>query len=296
MPLAATGALLTAAAARGEGVAAFDVLTLHHAQAVVRGAEAAGAPVIVQIGPDAVAHHHGQLVPLARAVAALAETSAVPVALHLHRVRGTALLALAASCRFSSVGYDSARLTPARDLAVTRDIARWAHEQNLWVEAAPRAQGGGEGTHAVRPYPGTEAAGAHAAPVTDPEAARVYAAATGADALTVVLDLPGTAALDHALLARVRAAVKLPLALDARAGTPPQELARAVAGGVTKVGFGSVLDAVMTRAVLARLTAGAAPGDYLAAGRRAMEATVTRLVTGLGSRVPAGAHLVPSLP
>jgi fructose-bisphosphate aldolase class II len=286
MPLAATGMLLTAAAARGEGVAAFDVLTLHHAHAVVRGAEAAGSPVIVQIGQEAVAHHDGRLVPPARAVAALAEASAVPVALHPHRVRGTALLALAASCRFSTVRYDSAHLSPARDPAVTRDIVRWAPEQNLWVEAAPRARGGGGGTESGRTYATTAA---------DPEGARMYAATTGADALTVILDLPGKAALDHALLARLSAAVDLPLALDARAGTPPEELARAVAGGVTKVGFGTVLDAAMTAAVRARPAADAGPGDCLAASRRAMDATVTRLVTGLDSGVPADGHLAPSL-
>ncbi|MFI9155258.1 class II fructose-bisphosphate aldolase [Streptomyces sp. NPDC053367] len=303
MPLAATGALLTAAAARGEGVAAFDVLTLHHAQAVVRGAAAAGRPVIVQIGPDAVAHHAGELVPLARAVAALAEACPVAVALQLHRVRGTALLAQAAPCRFSSIAYDSSHLTPARDLAVTRDIVRWAHEQNLWVEAAaPRRPGGRAGRpggtagptgNAPRP-PGSLPG--HRAPSgSDPEAALAYAAATGADALAVTLDLPGTHALDHALLARLHAGADLPLVLHARAGTPPHELARAVAGGVTEVGFGPVLDAVLTRAVRKGLATGAGPGDYLAAGRGAMEETVVRLMTAVNGPALADTSPLPSL-
>ncbi|MCL2734111.1 MAG: class II fructose-bisphosphate aldolase, partial [Actinomycetia bacterium] len=66
MPLAATGSLLGAAARQRRAVAAFDVVTLDHVQAVVSGAEAADAPVVLQIGESAVQYHDGLLLPLAR--------------------------------------------------------------------------------------------------------------------------------------------------------------------------------------------------------------------------------------
>ncbi|MEU3842891.1 class II fructose-bisphosphate aldolase [Streptomyces sp. NPDC028635] len=177
MPLAAAGALLTEAAARHRVVAAFPVLTLDHAQAVVEGAEAVRSPVIVQFGPDAVRHHAGRLLPLARAVAELAELATVPVALHLDRVRSTALLAQVAHGRFSSVLYDAGLLPWARNVATTREVVRWAHEQGLWAE------------------------GEWAGPA-DPETVRAYAYATGVDALVVTDPVLLTTALDIPLVLR----------------------------------------------------------------------------------------------
>ncbi|HVT69445.1 MAG TPA: class II fructose-bisphosphate aldolase, partial [Trebonia sp.] len=46
MPLASTGKLVTEARAGHRGIAAFNVITLEHAEAVTAGAEAARAPVI----------------------------------------------------------------------------------------------------------------------------------------------------------------------------------------------------------------------------------------------------------
>ncbi|MFC9462935.1 class II fructose-bisphosphate aldolase, partial [Streptomyces sp. NPDC056983] len=67
MPLAATGALVAEATAARTAVAAFNVITLEHIEAVVAGAEAANAPVILQVSENAVRYRYGRLLPLARA-------------------------------------------------------------------------------------------------------------------------------------------------------------------------------------------------------------------------------------
>ncbi|MFI1095326.1 class II fructose-bisphosphate aldolase [Streptomyces sp. NPDC020917] len=262
MPLAATGSLLGAAARQRRAVAAFDVVTLDHVQAVVSGAEAADAPVILQIGESAVQYHDGLLLPLARAAAEAARAAAVPVALHLHRVRRTALLAQAAHCGFSSVMYDAAHLPYADHVAHTRDAVSWAHQQGLWAEAEF-----GRGAR------------------TDPAAARAFVAATGVDALAVDV-WP-----DRQLLARLRAAVGVPLVLRDSAGLADEDLGRAAAAGIAKVAIGPALDLAMTAAVRARLAAdtAAAPRDWLGDGRRAMATAVTRLLTALPPRLPATA-------
>ncbi|MBD0737667.1 class II fructose-bisphosphate aldolase [Streptomyces sp. CBMA29] len=273
MPLAAARALITAAAVEHRAIAAFDAITLEHVQAVVEGAESVGSPVIIQVSESVVQYYDGRLLPLARAAAETARAAAVPVALHLDRVRRTALLAQAAHCGFSSIMYDAARLPYAENVAVTRDAAQWAHEQNLWIEADAAAVPAGS---AAGPEPGS-----------DPDAARAFVAATGVDALTVSLG----ARPDRRLLARLRTVLDVPLVLRDTAGATAGELGLAAAEGISKVTVGTGLDIAMTGAVRARLAVDdiTDPRVYLREGRRAMTATVAGFIRALDSRLPAGA-------
>ena len=111
MTLVPTSTLITNAQAAGHGLAAFNVITLEHIEAVVRGAEEAGTPVIVQISENAVKFHAGRPIPLTRAASALAESATVGVGLHLDHVTDMALLHQAADAGFSSAMFDAAHET-----------------------------------------------------------------------------------------------------------------------------------------------------------------------------------------
>ncbi|MFF9238106.1 class II fructose-bisphosphate aldolase [Streptomyces sp. NPDC014776] len=246
MPLAAAGALLTDATARRRAVAAFPVLTLDQAQAVVEGAETVRSPVIVQLGPEAVRHHAGRLLPLARAVAELAELATVPVALHLDRVRSTALLAQAAHARFSSVLYDAGRLPWARNVATTREVVRWAHEQGLWAE--------GEWTGPA-----------------DPDTVRGYARATGVDSLVLT---------DPTAPARLGAVLDVPLVVRAALPRAAAGAAKVVLGPALDAALTRALSDRLARDPHPE------PGGYLAAAHRAMAATAARLIGTLDASPP----------
>lgn len=138
MPLAATGDLIGRAAAERSAVAAFNVITLEHVEAVVAGAESVRRPVLLQVSENAVQYRYGRLLPLARAAVAAAEAAAVPVALHLDHVRSDSLLRQAADAGFSSVMYDAARLPYAENLAATRAATDWAHSQGSTSPPVPR--------------------------------------------------------------------------------------------------------------------------------------------------------------
>jgi fructose-bisphosphate aldolase class II len=278
MPIAAAGPLLTEAARRRTAIAAFNVITLEHIEAVIAGAEAAGAPVIVQISENAVRFRHGRLLPLARAALAAAEQSTVGVALHLDHVRDTALLRQAAEAGCGSVMYDAAGLPHRENAAATRDAADWAHRNGLWIEAELGQIGGKPGAPALDPH----APGAR----TDPGQARAFVAGTGVDALAVAIGsthamTTRTARLDHRLLAALAAEVPVPLVLHGASGVPDAELSAAVAGGITKVNIGTALNAALTAETRARLTGDTAVTDpriWLAPGREAMTAAVRRLI------------------
>ena len=71
MPLAAMGEITGPARDAGRGVGAFNVIGIEHAEAIATGAEAAGAPVVLQISENCAAYH-GALDPIARACLAVA--------------------------------------------------------------------------------------------------------------------------------------------------------------------------------------------------------------------------------
>ncbi|GGN09103.1 class II fructose-bisphosphate aldolase [Streptomyces fuscichromogenes] len=278
MPLAATGALLTRAAEARSAVAAFNVISLEHVEAVITGAEAAGSPVVLQVSENAVGFRHGRLLPLARAATAAAEHARVDVALHLDHVRSDDLLRQAPAAGFSSVMYDVSRLPYAENLAATAVAVDWAHAQGLWIEAELGEVGGKDG----RPAPDPHAPGAR----TDPAEAREFVAGTGVDALAVAIGsahamTTRTAALDHDLLSRLSAAVPVPLVLHGSSGVPDEGLVAAVAGGIAKVNVGTALNIAMTGSVrrfLADRPEAVDPRTYLDAGREAMAREVTRII------------------
>ncbi|MGW6144197.1 class II fructose-bisphosphate aldolase [Streptomyces sp. NPDC055144] len=278
MPLAATGALVAEATAARTAVAAFNVITLEHIEAVVAGAEAANAPVILQVSENAVRYRYGRLLPLARAAAATAEASSVPVALHLDHVQSDELLRQAADAGFSSVMYDAARLPYDENLAATRAAADWAHANGLWVEAELGEVGGKDGSAPLDAH----APGAR----TDPGEARAYVTDSGVDALAVAIGsshamTTRTATLDHDLLKQLSEGLDVPLVLHGSSGVGDDELSQAVRGGIAKVNVGTALNIAMTGAIREFLAAHPDAVDsrkYLSVGREAMARTVTELV------------------
>jgi fructose-bisphosphate aldolase class II len=287
VPLVTTGALVTRAAAARAAVAAFNIITLEHVEAVVAGAESVDAPVVLQVSENAVRFRHGRLLPLARAAVAAAERAAVPVALHLDHVQSDALLRQASDAGFSSVMYDASRLPYQENLAATRAAADWAHAQGLWIEAELGEVGGKDG----RPPLDAHAPGAR----TDPAEARAFVTDSGVDALAVAIGsthamTTRTATLDHALLTRLSGTLDVPLVLHGSSGVPDDELTAAVAGGITKVNVGTALNIAMTGAIREFLTAHPEAVDsrsYLSVGREAMARAVARIITTL--RRPATA-------
>ncbi|MFI9562591.1 ketose-bisphosphate aldolase [Streptomyces rishiriensis] len=276
MPLTTTGELVTRARAARTAVAAFNIITLEHVEAVVAGAEAAGAPVVLQVSENAVRFRQGRVLPLARAAAVAAERALVPVALHLDHVQSDPLLGQAADAGFSSVMYDASRLPYEANLAATRAAADRAHAQGLWIEAE-LGEIGGKGAHV---------AGAR----TDPDEARAFVRESRVDALAVAVGsvhamTARTAALDHRLIGRLGAALDVPLVLHGSSGVPDHELRAAVAGGIAKVNVGTALNQAMTGAIRAYLEAHPDAVDarrYLSAGREAMARAVERILVGVG--------------
>jgi fructose-bisphosphate aldolase, class II len=277
MPAARMEDIVGPAAAAGRGVGAFNVIGIEYAEAIVTGAEAVGAPVVLQLSQNCVAYH-GALGPLGRACAAIAGSAAVPVALHLDHVTGTDLVREADGLGIGSVMYDASALPYDQNVRATAAVARWCHERGMWVEAELGEIGGKDGVHS----PGAR---------TDPGDAARYADATGVDALAVAVGsshamLTRDAVLDTGLIARIHGAVGVPLVLHGSSGVPDAALAAAVGAGMTKINVATQLNKTFTAAVRDRLAADPSlvdPRRYGAAGRDAVAIEVTRLLRVIGA-------------
>ncbi|MFF6773028.1 ketose-bisphosphate aldolase [Streptomyces sp. NPDC012637] len=278
MPLVGTADVVNPAVRAGSGVGAFNVIQLEHAEAIVAGAEAAGAPVILQISQNAV-RYHGALAPIGAATLAVARAAAVPVAVHLDHATSPELVDEAVALGFTSVMYDASTLPYEENVRATAAVRARCHAAGVWVEAELGEVGGKDGVHA----PGAR---------TDPGEAAAFVAATGVDALAVAVGtshamLTRDAALDFDLIAALRAGVPVPLVLHGSSGVADRDLATAVEHGMTKVNIATHLNRVFTTAARAALAADRTAVDtrgYLGAGRAAVAEEVTRLLGVLGAR------------
>jgi fructose-bisphosphate aldolase class II len=277
--IVATAELVAAAAARNGAVAAFNVITLEHAEAITAAASSAGVAVILQISENAVRYHGGRLAPIAVATETVARDIDVAVALHLDHVTDLALADEALDSVFSSIMFDAGALPYADNVEQTRRVAVAAHNAGLWVEAELGYVGG-------KP---DQVVSAHVSGArTDPDEAQQFVADTGVDALAVAVGsshamTSRTANLDDELIAALHARVPVPLVLHGSSGVPAAELRRAIAAGITKVNIGTALNVALTAAVRSALTDAALvdPRKYLAPGRAAMTSAVADVLREL---------------
>jgi fructose-bisphosphate aldolase class II len=276
MPLAAMGEITGPARDTGRGVGAFNVIGVEHAEAIVTGAEAARAPVVLQISENCAAYH-GALDPIARACLAVAAAAAVPVAVHLDHASSADLVRAAAGLGLGSVMFDASARPYAENVQATAEMARWCQARGVWVEAELGEIGGKNGVHSPLAR-------------TDPDEAAGYVAATGVDALAVAVGsshamLTRDAALDLGLVGRLRQVVGVPLVLHGSSGVPDDVLAAAVRAGMTKINIATQLNKVFTAAVRRYLAADPAvvdPRRYGSAGRDAVAPEVARLLGVVG--------------
>jgi fructose-bisphosphate aldolase class II len=278
--LARTGALVDEARGRSGAVASFNVITLEHAEGIVAGAEVAGSPVLLQLSENAV-KYHGSPVPILAACRALAASASAPVAVHFDHIEDDALartvIALGLDAGVSSIMVDASTSPYEENVERTRELAALAHAGGLWVEAELGRIGGKDGAH----VPGVR---------TDPDEAAAFVAATGVDGLAVAVGsshamVERTAAIDVELVARLAAAVPVPLVLHGSSGVPDETIRAAVAAGIRKVNVGTALNVAFTarvREVLAGDASVTDPRKYLAGARGAMAESVADFCAVVG--------------
>lgn len=254
------------------GIAAFNVVTLEHAEAIVSGAERAGRPVILQLSQNCI-RYHGALEPIVSALFAVAAASSVPVCVHLDHLDDPELVTQGIELGVDGIMIDGSQLPGDRNLELTQATVARAHAAGVTVEAELGEVGGKDGDH-------------RAADRTEPASAAAFAVATEVDALAVAVGTSHAmtqrvAHVDLELIAALRASVVTPLVLHGASGLSDEQLRAAVRAGMTKVNVATHLNVLFTAAIRDALRKSpdmVDPRRYLAAGRDAIGDECARLL------------------
>ncbi len=266
------GKLVLDAKSAGSAVGAFNVILLEHAEALVAGAELAKLPVILQISENCVSYHKA-LKPISVATIAIAESSSVPVSVHLDHAESEDLVKQALDLGYDSVMFDGSKLSYADNVAASARMAALCKSYGATLEVEIGEVGGKDGVHA----PGVR---------TNPLEAKAFAEATGADLLAVAVGSSHAmttrdATLDFDLISEIARTVSVPLVLHGSSGVSDPDLQKAVKAGMSKINIATHLNNVFTHEIREALAANPKlvdPRKYIAPGRDAVASEVARLL------------------
>lgn len=164
----------------------------------------------------------------------MAQSAAVPVAVHLDHAVELASIETAITCGFSSVMFDGSQLSFADNVVLTRQAIAMARPQGVSVEAEI----------------GSVAYNDPAIPAkhiyTDPQEAKDFWEATLTDCLAVSIGTvhrmqAQTAYLQFDRLQNISQAVAVPLVIHGSTGVSDEDLARLSRCGISKINIGTCL-------------------------------------------------------
>lgn len=270
------GNLVTDAQLRSKAVGAFNVILLEHAEAIVDGAQIAQLPVILQVSENCVQYHNA-LKPISLATIAIAESSSIPVSVHLDHATSEELVRQALDLGYDSVMFDGSKLPYSENVAASRRMAILCKSYGATLEVEIGEVGGKDGVHA----PGVR---------TNPLEAKEFAEATGADLLAVAVGSSHAmttrdATLDFDLILEIARTVEVPLVLHGSSGVNDGDLERAVKAGMSKINIATHLNTIFTQKLRATLTGDVAlvdPRKYVGPARLAISNEVSRILKILG--------------
>lgn len=186
--------LLDHAAEHGYGVPAFNVNNLEQLRAIMEGADAVNAPVIVQASAGARKYAGSRF--LSHLIeAAVEEFPHIPVCMHQDHGASPDVCQQSIQLGFSSVMMDGSLMpdqkTPAEydyNVEVTRLTTQMAHACGVSVEGELGCLGSLEtGQAGEEDGVGAEGTLSHDQMLTDPDEAAAFVAATGVDALAIAI-------------------------------------------------------------------------------------------------------------
>ena len=215
----------------GYAIAGFNVFDYNDASAVIAAAEEMNLPVILMVNRGAA--EHMPIKYMGPMLAAMADDARVDVCVHLDHAIDIERIREAVESGFSSVMYDGSQLSFEENVKNTCEVIAIAHPKGISVEAEIGSVGYSDMASAVERY-------------TEPEEAKAFYEATGVDALAISVGTIHRLAdrkidVQFDRLARIRAAVDVPLVIHGATSVRDEELRRLSEEGVRKINLGTCL-------------------------------------------------------
>ncbi len=235
--------ILLDAQKNGYAVGAFNVNNMEGIQAIIGAAEELNSPVIIQASQGGLKYAGVEYIAALGKLAA--NSSKVPVALHLDH--GTDFEQVMQCIRngFSSVMIDGSRFPLDENIAFTKKVVEIAHMVGVTVEAELGKIGGTEDHITVSEKDAT---------FTNPQEAKRFVEETGVDYLAIAVGTAhgvyeGEPKLDFDRIEEIRNIIDIPLVLHGSSGVPEASLKKAISLGVCKINIDTDIRASFARTV-----------------------------------------------
>jgi len=257
--------LLVPARRKGYAVGAFNVNNLETVLAVAEAATEEKSPAIIAVTPSAI--KYAGLPYLSKIVKTAAESSSVPMSLHLDHGEDYETVLKCVAAGFTSVMIDGSHLKFKENIALTKRVVDLARPKGVSVEAElGRLAGIEEKTVEEKE-----------AILTDPDSAKEFVSRTGVDALAVAVGtshgaykFKAEAKLDFERLKVISRKISQPLVLHGASsvpawiiekaakygaelggakGIPEEHIKKAISLGIAKINIDTDLRLAFTAAV-----------------------------------------------
>ncbi len=229
MPLENMKSMLSKAAAGKYAVGAFNILDYNSAKAVVRAAEELDAPVIIQTSAKTVTFWGSRT--LMGWMRELAESSKVPIAVHLDHCKDLDLIRECIEAGWTSVMIDASAKPFEENLALSQQVVAMARPKDITVEAELGAIVGVEDDIHVKEQD------AHLA---DPRQAVEFCAKVEPDCFAPAIGTAhgiykGEPKIAYHILEQVATSTGVPIALHGGTGLSDEVFRKCIALGCAKV-------------------------------------------------------------
>jgi fructose-bisphosphate aldolase class II len=236
--------LLVPARRKAYAVGAFNINNLETLLAVFEAATEEKSPAIVAVTPSAI--KYGGLSYLAGIVKTAAQSSPVPMSLHLDHGEDSEMVSKCISAGFTSVMIDGSHLKFEENVALTKRVVDLAHPKGISVEAELGRLGGVE----------EKTVEEKDTILTDPNTAKEFVDRTGVDALAVAVGTSHGAykfkaepKLDFERLKTISKKVELPLVLHGASNVPTWIVEKAVKYGAQLEGARGIPEEHLKKAI-----------------------------------------------
>jgi len=230
-------------------VGAFNISNLESLLAVAEAATEEKSPVIVAVTPSSI--EYAGLAYIGKMVKAAANSSPVPMSLHLDHGNDVETVSKCVDTGFTSVMIDGSHLKFEENVALTKLVVGLAHPKGASVEAElGRLAGVEESTIEEKE-----------AVLTDPDAAKEFVERTNVDALAVAIGtshgaykFKGEPKLDFERLKLIRQKVSALLVLHGASSVPPQIIEKATRYGAELSGAKGIPEEHIQKAISLGIT------------------------------------------
>jgi len=234
--------------ARGEekySIGAFNIYNLESALGIARAAQQERSPVIIQVSESTI--RYAGLKPITHIVSTVAknEVPDVPVALHLDHGKSFDAAIECINAGFTSVHIDASAKPLDENIAITRDVVKYAHDRGVWVQGEVGVIIGAHG--AVGDMIAEEI------PLADPDEVFKFVEETGVDTVSAAV---GTAhgafkneKIHFDLLGKIVSNLEIPFVLHGASGND-KDLKKVVEVGVSIVNIGTDIKEAFVKAII----------------------------------------------